>query len=500
MVISIVCYGGFTSTRPARGEVNPTGPAAPAGATDGPSGGRSGGPSDDDVGPPIDDDALAEDPAAAEATRSAAGDDPSFGPLVEIETITIDGLDHTADRLVRRALLVREGDRLRTGDPRFRVSRFRVLALGYFYDVRLRLERGSARGRVVVVVEVWERGTFIVNGLYFGTASEASPLWLGADVADANFLGSGLTVGAALVWADAPDGPGGDDQLALRLRYGDPSVSGWPIALGVESLWSRAILPVTVDGGGTEWVPHTRAGGSLSVGWDLTRQLRAVGQLRLEALHLGGGSASAQQRVLLDEGDSVLGSLTLGLDRDTRADPVLTQAGDRAVVLVEAGGLVTNYDFVRVRGRYQRWVPVRGERHVVSIHLGAGAVFGEPAGFDRFFVGDIDKMVPPRPLDLVVSTRDPPDLLGLSVRPPRFGDVAAAAEIQYGYRLFRRTGHIYGGDLFVGIGLAGLWNRTDTATAGDRTIDLTIDAGLRLDSEIGVFELSLANALARVPL
>jgi outer membrane protein assembly factor BamA len=441
---------------------------------------------------------LEEEPSAAQATR-AAQDDPSFGPSVEIERIQIEGNSRTAERLIRRALLVKEGDVLRTGDRRFKVSRFRVLALGYFYDVKLKLVKGSARGKVVVVVEVMERGTFILNRLYFG-ASEASPDWFGVDVADGNFFGTGLTVGGALVWTGAGGKPGERDQWAGRLRYGDPSVFGLPLAVSGELLYSRASEPydrgVGVDPG---VIDYTRAGGSLGAGYDVTRQLRALVQLRVERV-VADDPVSAPPDGYLEPGTSWVSTVAVGVDRDTRADPVLPQGGDRAVLSVEGGA--GDYDFLKLRGRYERWFPLRGGRHVLSIHAGAGAIFGEPPGFDRFHVGEVDKLLPPRPLELVVSTRRGPDFLGLSKNAPLFGDVAVAAELEYSYRLFRRTGHIYGGDLFVGAGVFGLWDRGGVAygVPSDRAIDLTFDVGLRLDTEVGVFELSLANAIGRVPL
>src|SRR5205823_5951738 len=112
----------------------------------------------------------------------------------------------------------------------FKVSRFRVLGLGYFADVQLRLDKGSERGKVVLTVEVVERGTFILNRVWFGN-SEATPVWLGIDLGDQNVFGTGIGVSGAFVWADRADLSGARDQYALRLRYDDPSVLGYPIAV-----------------------------------------------------------------------------------------------------------------------------------------------------------------------------------------------------------------------------------------------------------------------------
>src|SRR5688572_14528888 len=106
-------------------------------------------------------------PVAAQDLPAPAPDD-DFGPLVEIERIDVTGNTSTAERLIRRALQVREGDQLRTGDPRLLETRYRVLALGYFRDVKLRLDKGSRRGAIVLTVAVKERGTATLNRLYLG--------------------------------------------------------------------------------------------------------------------------------------------------------------------------------------------------------------------------------------------------------------------------------------------------------------------------------------------
>src|SRR5215468_12072409 len=101
-----------------------------------------------------------------------------FGPLVEIEKIVVAGNDTTNEKLILRALLVALGDQLRSGDPRFRASRFRVLALGFFRDVKLELDKGSQRGAVVLTVRVVERETLVLNRFDLGT-SDLTDVWFG---------------------------------------------------------------------------------------------------------------------------------------------------------------------------------------------------------------------------------------------------------------------------------------------------------------------------------
>ena len=62
---------------------------------------------------------------------------------------------------------------------------------------------------------------------------------------------------------------------------------------------------------------------------------------------------------------------------------------------------------------------------------------------------------------------------------------------------------MYGGDLFFGVGLWGLGEAADLrardASLGDSIpIDLYADAGLRIDTDLGIFELTISNALGRL--
>jgi outer membrane protein assembly factor BamA len=446
--------------------------------------------------------AIVEDPKAADASRAGA-DDPGFGPVVTIERIEVIGNVLTAGRLIERALLVHEGDALRTGDPRLRNSRYRVLALGYFVDAQVRLDRGSERGKVVLTVEVWERGTFILNRIFLG-ASTATPLWAGLDVGDGNFLGSGLTVSGAFVVARAPVWQAGATQWALRLRYSDPSVLGLPLGMRAVFLYNhanegeeRAVETASPADDPDNYLGfgYDRAGGKLGFSWEPTRSVSLLADLRFEHVE-----ADASRRTYLEAGTSNVATVAIGVERDTRSDPVLPQTGDHAYLDFEAGGRATgsDYHYARLRGRWQHWWPLAGERHTLSLAARGGIVFGRPPGFDLIYVSELDRLLPPRPLDLSVSTQRPLDLLGGNSAAPRLGSAGGVAEVEYRYRLFRRTQRVYGGDLFVAAGVFGL--RNDLADYADHAVDLSFDVGVRLDTEVGIFEISFANALGRLPL
>ena len=112
------------------------------------------------------------------------------GPLVYIERVNIFGNDRTADKVIRREIVLREGDLY--SESAKEASQLRILRLGYFDDAQISSSRGSADNRIVVNVEVSERltGTFQI-GAGFSTIEN---FVLQAQIQYDNFLGRGTTV------------------------------------------------------------------------------------------------------------------------------------------------------------------------------------------------------------------------------------------------------------------------------------------------------------------
>lgn len=111
------------------------------------------------------------------------------GPLVYIERVNIFGNDRTADKVIRREIVLREGDLY--AESAKEATQLKVLRLGYFDDVQVSTSRGSADNRIVVNVEVTERltGTFQI-GAGFSTIEN---FVLQAQIQYDNFLGRGTS-------------------------------------------------------------------------------------------------------------------------------------------------------------------------------------------------------------------------------------------------------------------------------------------------------------------
>lgn len=451
-----------------------------------------------------------------------SGERGEFGPAIVIERIEILGNDTTRDELILRVLPFAAGDMLAAGDPKLQKARFKVLSLGFFRNVTMSMQRGSQRGRVVLTIAVEERGTVVLNRLWFGSSTIA-PWWIGADLSERNAFGSGLVIGGGFVYASHEDVEGSDDQWAGELRLGVPAIYGprWSGYLSLTGAHGSEAYRIAGDSDDTSAASHhaflyTRYTGRLGAVYDLSALSRLSAIARAELidarLPLAPTRQLADGRITtvdlhLDRGRSRVFSAAVVYDRDNRPDPVLPHAGSRITLSAElSGGLVgSSYDFTTLLARYERWWPLREPGHAIGIHLNGGVVLGQAPRFDLIQAADVNHMLSSRALGLLVSANAPIDALGTDPDKPALGALGGSATVEYAYRLFgARSGRIYGGDLFVG---AGVWGLSETASPRTRDrslwdslpLDLFLDAGLRIDTDIGVFELTVANALGRIP-
>jgi outer membrane protein insertion porin family len=509
-----------TATRPAYADEPPALPAAgppdPGAPTEPlPDTGPVMGPDDGPLGEPA--------PAQPGDGEPPLHEDNEFGPVIQIEEIDITGDTATQPEIIRRALPISVGDVLHASDKRLRDARFKVLALGFFRDVTLAVRKGSQRGQVIVDVHVVERGTLVLNRLWFGTTA-LSPWWLGLDVGERNLLGLGIAVGGGFIYAKQDgDVPGGRDQYAAELRVSDATVRGTPWGVSGAATLVHGSEPYRVAGPSDDnnptsqrAFPYSRAGVRFGATYDVSALTRLSMGVRAEAIETTLPVAPTRTlpdgRVVavdlhLDPGTSRVVTASFAFDRDTRPDPILPHAGGHLLISAELGGALLggSYDFATIFGRYEHYWPLGSDRHAIAVKLAGGVVVGNAPRFDRIHIADVDRMLTPRALGLVLSTSAPLAILGTRADKPTYGDLGGSATVEYAFQLFRGSGkrRVYGGDVFFGAGLWGLAEQADlhardTGVTAALPLDLYLDAGLRLDTDIGTFELTIANALGRL--
>jgi outer membrane protein assembly factor BamA len=467
-------------------------------------------------------------PPGEQNAGGAAPAAPRFGGSLRylVQAVEVRGNRKTDDRLILRELGIVPGDVITPDDLRVSTAELRLYSLGYFLRVGLRIRKAdglaaadrTAGSPVVLVVEVEEKGTVLLNALYLGT-SESTLFWGGLDVSETNFLGRGITLGGGFVRSTTPTVPEAVAGQALSLRAsGPPRRDG--LLLGGSFLYSRGSEFFQAFGADdevdpTKWRALTarRLGGTLSVGGELSRAARFSTEGRFETVRadlpairtrdLGGEARPIDFQI--HAGQSRLASLTAALDFDTRSDPVLPARGRRISVSVEAAVPVlgSHYSYAKGIAQASFYFPsFRG--HVIALHGFTGAILGQAPFFNRFFVGDLNALLPPRALGLNFATLPSRNFLDNSISGKRYDDYAARALIEYAVPLWRGRRFAYRGDAFAAFGAFGLASlddlrARDTSRSRAVPIDLTADLGLRLDTYIGIFILSVANALGRVP-
>ena len=85
-----------------------------------------------------------------------------------LEGIVVSGNKRTKARIIRKFIPLKQGDFLDPESPDLVATEWRLMGTGWFNSVDIRLERGAQHGYVVLVVEVRERNTFVIEQLVAG--------------------------------------------------------------------------------------------------------------------------------------------------------------------------------------------------------------------------------------------------------------------------------------------------------------------------------------------
>ncbi len=434
-------------------------------------------------------------------------EDP-FRPRYIVESLEVRGNTKTKGSLILSHMMLKPGDSF--DEEKVQLSRIRLMALGYFKDINMVLEKGSDRGRVMLVVEVEERNTIIIDDVFLGF-SKTNPLWFGAGVSDINFLGRGLVLSGGAVASE--------HQQAFRLSTFWPSVFNSRFQTGFQILYINGRELVLADrissntgqpicdqlGSFDQSLPYTRAGGVVNAGLRMDRVHRISVDLHVEHI-------DAQIRDPRDangdrcrnypfhgylmpgkDGQSTLSSLSFRFERDTRNDFFLPSSGMYLLINVELASKVFGSDyefskyFFKFEQSYRAFL-----NHAFRFTVSGGLIqdvgeFGSPF-FTRFFVGDyalfqIDKDSLPRNLELNFS------------EVADYGDLMASFSIEYDIPLwsdgeFFYRGYVYTAANFSYVTKAEFLKSVEEEWSGRTKRPVSLDVGFKFNTPIGLFTLS----------
>jgi outer membrane protein assembly factor BamA len=449
-----------------------------------------------------------------------------------LEAIEVRGNSRTRDRVVLRYVPFKPGDVIDVDDPEVELTRYRLLGTGFFRDVQFALKKGAKRGQVILVIDVEERNTIIVNDLWMGLSADADtkgnarPLtaYAGVDIAETNLAGTGITLGGAVGLAQ--------DQLALRVRFLDPAFLGGRWMTNGMLLFNDAkdyfgnSDVLFADPSQLTTLPdyaivrYKRFGGTLGVGRDLSVSTQLWLNYRLEAIDADLPLAASHHRGRLPEpigrepilfdiqpGRSILSTARATLQHDTRDNPFLPTKGWFASFTGEIGlaPFGSDYGYQRLDAAASRWWELPW-KHVIRLELFGGAIAGDAPFFEQYYVGDFSDFLPGRVLGLNFDRRPPPNFLDTDIEEVRYGHYAGKIGTEYRIPLYRGQRAVYGIDFFGSAGVYGVAHRrdiTDPPRGYSRLqlipIDLTANLGFRMDTSAGGFSFAFSNIIGFVP-
>jgi outer membrane protein assembly factor BamA len=409
-------------------------------------------------------------------------------PPTFIEAIEIIGNTKTERSVIVRRLSVAVGDLV--DDDKIDQSRLRLQSTGFFRSVEFGLRRGSRRGRVVLVIEVVERNTITIDGLHLGR-SQVTPFFAGLVLEERNFLGRGMSVRAGAT--------AGRERRGLRLDVLVPELSDTPLGLSASLVLAQAAEPLAAEDPTALELRYSRAGGSLGLNFGIGPTQRVSLDYRLESIladrlpNLDPAILRAAPSIQFDE--SILSTLSLRYERDTRDDPFVPTQGGKIALAVEVGSkiLASSYEFSKYTADLQLAFTMFGD-HAARLRLFGGLIQGQAPFFNQFFVRDFaffdfggDALA--RVLGINYSAfTDYDDLIlsgGLDYNVPFFRSKAETLQRAY---LFAAV------DVSATASLDEL--QEDVGGRGPRgRVPISFDLGVKLDTFIGHFKLSAIYVL-----
>jgi len=247
---------------------------------------------------------------------------------VSFEKIQISGNTKTRDRVVRRELLVSEGELYNATD--LNRSRDRLKRTGFFKEVDFTTSRGSTDDKVNLGVKVEETPS---GSLSFGVGYSSLDKVIGtASIADKNLLGLGYS--GSLKFAL------GRISRNIRFSFTDPYFLGYRLSAGTD-LYNESREFNTYK--------YKVTGGDIRFGKELTPTLRAELMYKLETVKVSDVTDEASFAIQSQVGTSTTSAVALALIQDKRDDVLAPTRGYRLMLSVmPAGGVFGgDNDFVK---------------------------------------------------------------------------------------------------------------------------------------------------------
>lgn len=293
------------------------------------------------------------------------------GPRVFVELVNISGNVRTLDTVIRREILLLEGDAFNTS--KLRRTRSRIRNLGFFERVQIDNKAGSARDKTVVDVSVKERSTGEIS---FGAGFSSTSGVLGdASIRERNLLGRGQDLSLSLQV--------GERQQQVDLSFTEPYFLGKNLAAGFDVFSTSSDLQTESS------FDRDSLGFALRSGYRITEPLSQTWRYTLREDKITDIASDASLAIQEQEGAFITSSIGQALlydKRDSRFDPTKGYFVKLENILAGLGG---DSQYLKNEVSGAKYYQVH-DKWIVNLGASTGYIVGlgqDIRIIDRFFLG-----------------------------------------------------------------------------------------------------------------
>ncbi|WP_160122119.1 outer membrane protein assembly factor BamA [Rhodovarius lipocyclicus] len=298
-------------------------------------------------------------------------------PRIYVERIDISGNSRTQDRVIRREFRLAEGDAFNAAQ--IRRSRERIRNLGYFSDVQITSNPGSANDRAVVNTQVTERATgeVSVGGGYSTDAGFLADFGL----RERNLVGTG--VDARL------NGTIAQRRSQVDISVTDPAFLDRNLAVGADVFLVQRNLQ------NYSGYYERRVGFALRAGYEINERLRQNWSYTLVDRNVYNILSTASRYITEQRGRTLLSQVSQTLSYDTRDSPIEARRGYVLRWGLDVAGLGGDVAYLRNRVDAALMLPFERVFGDPDYVLSLSANFGHLHPFGSRFAasGERDRIV-----------------------------------------------------------------------------------------------------------
>ena len=293
------------------------------------------------------------------------------GPRVFVERIDITGNVRTIDSVIRREMVLVEGDAFNASKTRR--ARKKIRNLGFFEKVDVKNVVGSRPDKTVLQVKVRERSTGEIS---FGAGFSTTNGFLGnVGIRERNLLGKGQDLLLKMTIAA--------ESSEIDLQFTEPYFLDRKLSGGFD------LFRTTKDLQDESSFQRKSFGAGLRLGFEYSDIFRQRIRYRITRDEVTDVASSASLAIKGQEGAAVKSEISQILTYDGRDDPFLPTKGVVARFNTDLAGLGGVVKYIRTKVKATKFFPIT-EKFIGSIGGSAGYIIGlgkEIRIVDRFFLG-----------------------------------------------------------------------------------------------------------------